>query len=115
MKNSSCSTSRSSTQVGTDCDLRARLRWNHPVARTVSSPVDIFRSHEDIGVSSCRLGPLILSAKACMNGTKWPEAVIRRGHVSPQHFHSLDLFDEVRYSLRVAVLPANRLRDRESP
>jgi diguanylate cyclase (GGDEF)-like protein len=84
----------------------ALLRWNHPVRGTVS-PVDIIPVAEDMGLI-IDLGRWILR-KACTECMKWPEGVSVAVNFSPQQFHQRDVLSEVRYSLEVSGLPADRL------
>ncbi|HEY8335949.1 MAG TPA: EAL domain-containing protein [Tardiphaga sp.] len=84
----------------------ALLRWNHPVRGTVS-PIEIIPVAEDMGLI-VDLGRWILR-KACIECTKWPEAVSVAVNFSSQQFHQRDILSEVRYALEVSGLPAHRL------
>ncbi len=84
----------------------ALLRWNHPVRGTVS-PTEIIPVAEDMGLI-VDLGRWILR-KACIECTKWPEAVSVAVNFSSQQFHQRDFLSEVRYALEVSGLPAQRL------
>jgi len=84
----------------------ALLRWNHP-GRGMVSPVDIIPVAEDMGLI-VDLGRWILR-KACMECTRWPEAVSVAVNFSPQQFHQRDILNEIRYALDASGLPAQRL------
>jgi diguanylate cyclase (GGDEF)-like protein len=84
----------------------ALLRWNHPVRGTVS-PTEIIPVAEDMGLI-VDLGRWILR-EACIECTKWPEAVSVAVNFSSQQFHQRDFLSEVRYALEVSGLPAQRL------
>jgi diguanylate cyclase (GGDEF)-like protein len=84
----------------------ALLRWNHPIRGTVS-PIEIIPVAEDMGLI-VDLGRWILR-KACIECTRWPEAVSVAVNFSSQQFHQRDILSEVRYALEVSGLPAHRL------
>jgi diguanylate cyclase (GGDEF)-like protein len=93
-------------QSGKISTCEALLRWNHPL-RGMVSPIDIIPVAEDMGMI-IDLGRWILR-KACLECTRWPEAVSVAVNFSPQQFHQRDLLSEVRYALDVSGLPAHRL------
>jgi diguanylate cyclase (GGDEF)-like protein len=93
-------------QSGRISTCEALLRWNHPV-RGVVSPAEIIPVAEDMGMI-VDLGRWILR-KACLECTKWPDAVSVAVNFSPQQFHQRDVLGEVRYALDVSGLPAHRL------
>src|SRR5882724_8961117 len=95
MRNSNCSTSRSSISS------RDGLR---PAKRCCDGIIPVA---EDMGLI-VDLGRWILR-KACMECMKWPEAVSVAVNFSPRQFHQRELLSEVRYALEVSGLPANRL------
>jgi diguanylate cyclase (GGDEF)-like protein len=93
-------------QNGKISTCEALLRWNHPL-RGMVSPAEIIPVAEDMGMI-VDLGRWILR-NACVECTKWPEAVSVAVNFSSQQFHQRDLLSEVRHVLDVSGLPAHRL------